>query len=470
MTLPDDGDKIVMIARDCRDVTAAYSFATGNYFSQRRVSELFLGCLFTTNRPDLRMDNIPDVFEGVEKRIEIRFAEYDLLRNGLRSLSREIWNEFCSKCRCTIIHHDNTEFYDSYILSESSLFVFGNKVMIKTCGTTVPLEGVDFLVVKAREIGLLPTDMTYTRSSFLFPDLQVYPHNDLDREMDYLSKMVIDGVLVPGNSSILGDANGKYWFAHYKKFQPTSVAGDTTVVTPPNASRTFSIDGTGSEHIMVDVIMTGIDKDICAIYHKDPLRSDDVNSAIMGESLRGIIPDFKTISGKCYDPCGYSCNAFDDDRYLTVHITPEDAFSYASVEAVFPCDVDSITSLDRDNLALNHSISGSTVASDLDPSSTITSTISNFIQNVISTFRPQEALVTTLYRVDATGHDFESPVSQLPTYFSVNSSTGKSKLGYSQAIAPISSQELLGEDIVASSVFYSTVSSGGTGNKPPGLS
>jgi len=29
---------------------------------------------------------------------------------------------------------------------------------------------------------------------------------------------------------------------------------------------------------------------------------------------------------------------------------------------------------------------------------------------------------------------------------------------------------MLGEDIVASSVFYSTVSSGGTGNKPPGLS
>lgn len=416
------------------------------------------------------MDKIPDVFEGVEKRIEVRFSDNRSLFRGLRSLSRAIWDEFCFKCRCSIIHHDSTVFYDSYILSESSLFVFDDRAMIKTCGTTVPLEGLDFLVVRARELGLTPIDMTYTRSNFLFPDLQVHPYNDVNRELDYLSEMVIGGELVPGKSSILGDMKGRYWFAHHKKFSLEYTSGDITVVTPPSASDRYRIYSGGSDHIMVDVIMTGIDKDTCKIYHKDPMKSDDVNAGIMGESLRMILPEFKTISGKCYDPCGYSCNAFHEDRYMTVHITPEEAFSYASVEALFPCDLEPLSTIENDYPALNHSISGSTVASDGDSSSALIFSISNFIQNVTSFFKPRDALITILSRCETTASDFESLASQLPTTFSVKSTPGKSKLIYSQSTDPISSQNMLGEDIVASSVFYSTVSSGGTGNKPPGLS
>ena len=119
-----------------------------------------------------------NVFEGVEKRIEVCFTGSDTSPiDGLRSLDRSILDQLCGLCKCEIIHHAELEEFDSYILSESSLFVFPMRMMIKTCGTTVPLNGVDFIVRRAAEIGLRPLEFVYSRTNFLFPDLQQYPHN-----------------------------------------------------------------------------------------------------------------------------------------------------------------------------------------------------------------------------------------------------------------------------------------------------
>ena len=259
------------------------------------------------------------VFEGVEKRIELRFSVPEMDSFGLRAFSRETLDEVCAASKCTIIHHERRDCFDSYILSESSLFIFKDRLMIKTCGTTVPLGGVPAIIAAARRLGLVAVDMTYSRGSFLFPEKQLYPHNDIDEEFEYLRAFQIDeGSGVEGESCVLGSPESSYWLVHKKRFEE------------------------GSEDqmsmIMIDVIMTGLSKEARSRYFRDPALSDFENEDIMTASLSAIDPSF-LIKGKCFDPCGYSCNAHgglpSDERYFTVHITPEEGFSYASVEGVF---------------------------------------------------------------------------------------------------------------------------------------
>lgn len=404
----------------------------------------------------------PSGFEGVEKRIELLFRVPLANANGVRELDRKIWDEVCSLAKCTILHHEPTSSFDSYILSESSLFVFFDKVMIKTCGTTVPLNCVEYIVSKAKELGIVLIDMVYSRSSFMFPGEQVYPHDDLKTEIEYLENMDLgEGNVAPGKSCILGEAalgsGGKYWFVHRKDLGSDLCRQDSSdyrlnVATPDNrtlvGSSAFDQCVTNNKGaVTLDIIMTGIDKNVTPTYYLNADRSLDLNELNMAKSIRDNLLGFKSITGKCFDPCGYSCNAHADERYMTIHVTPEDAFSYVSVETVFfePTDID--------DEGMFHMDLSKKVEADA-----ITRQIESFIQRTTQYFNPKECLVTVLSQEGTvSAHD-------LPMMISNN------KEMHLRRAQLFTSGNLLGEDIVASSVFYSGVSSGTTGTKPTGLS
>ena len=63
---------------------------------------------------------------------------------------------------------------DSYVLSESSLFVQPTKIVVKTCGTTKPLSAVPLLISLVHSLDMRVTHVRYSRASFLFPDSQVH--------------------------------------------------------------------------------------------------------------------------------------------------------------------------------------------------------------------------------------------------------------------------------------------------------
>ena len=81
---------------------------------------------------------------------------------------------------------DNTMYTDKY--SESSMFVWPHKLILKTCGTTTLLLGLDRLMAIAREhCGLQDVwRCFYSRKAFMFPERQIGPHRHWDEEVKFL--------------------------------------------------------------------------------------------------------------------------------------------------------------------------------------------------------------------------------------------------------------------------------------------
>lgn len=290
-----------------------------------------------------------DFFEGVEKRIEIFFEVAESDEHGLRSLSRDAWNTICDKAKCEIIHEEVVGRFDSYILSESSLFVYRDRLMMKTCGTTLPLSSVDEIVAQAKQVVSItgPLRMVYSRSSFLSSTQQSSPHHDFDVEIEYLNTLAVDGQVIEGETVVHGDIDAKYWLVHTKEFKYSN---------QPNL-------------IMAECMMTGLSAPSRASFYQNPLLDMEANEAAMAATFKDVLP--YSIEGKCFTPCGYSCNArgtshADLDSYFTVHVTPQEAFSYSSVEAVFT---------NEEN---------------------VMNKISDFVINTISVFTPMEVSVNII--------------------------------------------------------------------------
>lgn len=77
-------------------------------------------------------------FEGPEKKLEVYFSAAST-QSGFRDFPEPTWDALLADASCTILHRESNEHFDAYLLSESSLFVYPRRVILKTCGTTTLL-------------------------------------------------------------------------------------------------------------------------------------------------------------------------------------------------------------------------------------------------------------------------------------------------------------------------------------------
>ena len=117
---------------------------------------------------------------------------------------------------------------DAYVLSESSLFVFPTKLVLKTCGTTKPLDSLPVLLRLAASLGMVPRRCKYSRASFLFPDKQLPLYQSFADETALLGA-TLGELGQRGEAYVLGDAcAGLQWH--------TYVADDASKGGPAEAS------------------------------------------------------------------------------------------------------------------------------------------------------------------------------------------------------------------------------------------
>mmetsp|Transcript_33607 Transcript_33607/g.53897 ORF Transcript_33607/g.53897 Transcript_33607/m.53897 type:complete len:992 (+) Transcript_33607:533-3508(+) len=283
-------------------------------------------------------------FEGVEKRVEIDFHQGRLQR-GMRSLPRTALDDAMTAAQCLIVSKRTNAAFDAYVLSESSLFVYPTKVVLKTCGTTKLLDAVPLLLAEAAAIGMVPRRCKYTRSTFLFPDEQPLD-GDFDAETTFLEEHF--GRLGPdgGNAFVLGSKlRGVQWHVYLaddnggdagEEGGGAAVEGSecSTQDAPaagPEASSMPAPNPRAEPTVSLEVCMTHLDVEHSKHFVRDDTTFVSSRQTTQDSGIAALFPTMD-IDDYVFEPCGYSMNGLAGSEYSTIHITPENGFSYCSVE------------------------------------------------------------------------------------------------------------------------------------------
>ncbi|ALC47646.1 SamDC [Drosophila busckii] len=259
-------------------------------------------------------------FEGVEKLLEVWFAESSAGTGDLRNISRLDWENLLCHVKCEIISFTKNDLIDAFLLSESSMFVSRRRWILKTCGTTTPLKCLDQLLQLAREQGYtVVTDIYYSRKNFTKPEVQNAPHRGFYEEVYYL-----DTLFPEGRSYCLGSINQECWYL-YTFSKPELKALPDVIAEEAIIKDTTEPDQT------IEILMQNLDQDVMSCFSKSKFTNG--REAAIATGIQHILPDM-LIDDFLFDPCGYSMNGINErGEYMTIHITPEEKFSYVSFES-----------------------------------------------------------------------------------------------------------------------------------------
>mmetsp|Transcript_80742 Transcript_80742/g.216480 ORF Transcript_80742/g.216480 Transcript_80742/m.216480 type:complete len:387 (+) Transcript_80742:390-1550(+) len=267
---------------------------------------------------------------------------------GLRVFGLDHWKAVVATLNGSILKHNNLEHYDAYLISESSLFVYPDRVVILTCGTTTLLRALPSILESGKKIGYEMCWFQFSRKNFLYPEEQHFPHTSFDEEVKYCTDMFLDG-----HAHVLGPITGDHWYVYVvDRIGREMVSGQCL-----DRRQSFNL------------YMYGMDQDVAQLFIKaEPMilpsileKDSKDEGVIMAKNTSGASFSFVTTSQEAtdrsgigslmdedngsvvhdhlFDPCGYSMNGLaGKDRYWTIHITPEAHCSYVSFETNLNAD------------------------------------------------------------------------------------------------------------------------------------
>jgi len=267
----------------------------------------------TADNPNTSSQQQLSGFEGPEKRLQVSLRPRNPLDpvGSLRSISQEKWQRLLDLARCTIISSMSNSDFDTFVLSESSLFVWSTKIMIKTCGTTTLLKSIPLLLEYATDLNLEFNEIVYSRKNYIFPSAQQHPHSHWDHEVEVLNETF------PGRSFTFGCASGDHWRVFIATNESIDEAGESNPAQAPDQE----------EEILVEIMMQELKPEATKKFYFKPGMQDKDKLPGIADLVPGSMTDEFN-----FQPCGYSMNGLNDDVHWTIHVTPEQHCSYASFE------------------------------------------------------------------------------------------------------------------------------------------
>ena len=226
-------------------------------------------------------------YEGAEKRLEICTATINLL-----DFPHDFWETFVKQAGAYILSAMQHQSSKAFLLSESSLFIWPNKLLLITCGDTHILNSALFFLqqVTLKEI----TSLIFQRHQTLRPEKQ---------KSQFMDDCAILNKQLAGEIKMLQKNYSGLLYQHG---------------TVPLSNATQQI-----------LMLHQLKSDFAQQLQKGGVPVQWINNQL---ALKHFFPQFN-IDAFSFKPRGYSVNAIANDHYFTLHITPEKLSTYLSFES-----------------------------------------------------------------------------------------------------------------------------------------
>ncbi|MBX3023150.1 MAG: hypothetical protein KF799_15850 [Bdellovibrionales bacterium] len=226
-------------------------------------------------------------FEGSEKKFEViaRGAAF-------RTRPESYWATLVELAGAKILSKISNEACDAYLLSESSLFVWDDRLTMITCGRTTLARSAAYLLKDLPSLEFI----SFERKNESFPHQQ---ETDFQKDVEILRQHT------DGRAYRFGSPDEHHLFLYHmnKPFRPQGI--DCTL----------------------EILMYNLQGQPSEIFHS----GQTIERVRQLTRMDSIFPGFQ-IDDHLFHPCGYSLNAIKGSEYYTIHVTPEETGSYVSFE------------------------------------------------------------------------------------------------------------------------------------------
>jgi len=246
-------------------------------------------------------------FEGSEKKLEVVVSRK---YGDLRHKNDSFWHQIVEKANAKILSKIETELCKAYLLSESSLFVWDNRITLITCGRTTLVEAAKHIVTV---IGHEDIDsLIFERKNEYFPQWQPTDFYDDAKALNHFTD---------GKAYRFGKVDSHHLYLYYMNKNYIPEESDKTL----------------------EILMYDLDPDVIKLFQKGSLSAVELRKA---SGIDKIFQDF-LIDDHVFQPFGYSLNALRGEEYFTIHVTPQELGCYVSFETNAGIEDSYVELLDR---------------------------------------------------------------------------------------------------------------------------
>jgi len=233
-------------------------------------------------------------YEGTEKRLQITTEEINLLQ-----FPESFWQEMLSQAGAFILSEIKNRQVHAYLLSESSLFIWKNKLLLITCGNTHLVKAALFFQKKITREKI--ESLLFHRHQPYQPALQ---KSNFKQDHQLLQKQF--------------QGKTEHWSGKYQG--DLFFFGEIT----PKVTECKQI-----------LMLHGFSGNFAQALQTGEANGQQIEQAL---ALTKFFPQL-LVDQFSFNPKGYSLNAISGKEYLTIHITPEKLSTYLSLESSFSAPI-----------------------------------------------------------------------------------------------------------------------------------